>query len=341
MTDICEHGGKLDDAVSRYGGTQDDWCDLSTGINPFAYPFEMPDKAVLARLPDSTALATVEQHAASYYQISDTHADIMAVAGAQMAITLLGPFLARILTAAHPERPISAAILSPTYNEYEQCLKRAGMAISYASNSDALGGADLAVICSPNNPTGAQLSPEEIHQIARHATFVILDESFADTADKPAFSAHHLQADNVIILKSFGKFFGLAGLRLGFVIGSQPLIMALREHSGPWPISGMAIDIACQALPDTSWHNQTRALLRQLSDKMDKMAISAGLAVIGGTSLFRLYHCPQARQLQDHLAQRHIWSRCFSYAPDWIRLGIALPQYLARLDTAFTSWHAR
>ena len=341
MTDPFEHGGNLDDALSVYGGSRDEWCDLSTGINPFAYPFQMPDTDKLSQLPDRQALERLETLARSYYQISNQSFDIMAVAGAQMAISTLCPLLAGKLAHNHPEQPASAAILSPTYNEYERCLKRTGMAVSHASEIKTLFGAELAVICSPNNPTGIQLTSGHIHEVASHTEYLILDESFADMTDISPYSAEQTPAKNSIILKSFGKFFGLAGLRLGFVIGAEDFIAALREHIGPWPVSGMAIEIAIQAFSDSSWHASTCASLRQLSDQMDHLAVSAGLSVLGGTPLFRLYQAENASAFQHHLAQYQLWSRCFSYAPDWIRLGIAPPADMPRLEQAFNDWHMK
>jgi len=341
MTDPIEHGGNLDMAISSYGGARDEWCDLSTGINPLAYRFTMPDADSLTRLPDRQAITALEAAAASYYQISSAATEILAVAGAQTGINLLAPLLAKKLAqmqAQQSGKAVSAAIVSPTYNEYARCFARAGMAVSEVTDIEALYGAGLAVICAPNNPTGLQIDKERLAEIASHADIVLLDESFADVADTPVYCAETLPAENIICLKSFGKFFGLAGLRLGFVISSPELITDLREEAGPWPVSGMAIEIALQAFADRKWQEQTRLTLSRLSQDMDEMAISAGLSVVGGTPLFRLYHCDDASALQHHLATYYIWSRCFSYAPEWIRLGIMPPEHMERLARAFASW---
>ena len=336
MTDPIEHGGNLDMAISSYGGARENWCDLSTGINPLAYPFTAPSADSLTRLPDRHDIDRLEKAAASYYQPGDA-SDILAVAGAQTGLSLLAPFLAEKLAQERSATP-AVAILSPTYNEYARCFARAGMAVSEVKDIDALYGAELAVICAPNNPTGTQIGTDALAEIARHADMVLLDESFADVADTPLYCAETLPAENIICLKSFGKFFGLAGVRLGFVISTPDYISALRDAAGPWPVSGMAIEIATQAFADSRWHKDICVRLRQLSQEMDEMAISAGLSVAGGTPLFRLYHCADARALQHHLAQHHIWTRCFSYAPEWIRLGIMPPDHMPRLASAFASW---
>ncbi|MDM7256113.1 MAG: aminotransferase class I/II-fold pyridoxal phosphate-dependent enzyme, partial [Paracoccus sp. (in: a-proteobacteria)] len=232
------------------------------------------------------------------------------MAGASAPILLLPRLL----------RPRRAAVLSPTYNEHAASLRAAGCEVSTPAQVQALAGADLAVVVNPNNPDGRCFSPGEIAEIAGRCRWLIVDESFADP--RPDLSVAGLGLPNVIVLRSFGKFWGLAGLRLGFAIGPPEVLDGLQELAGPWPVSGPALEIGVIALADRTWASETVTWLSEAALRLDQLALRAGFQLVGGAHLFRLYQTGDAIATQARLAQAQIWSRVFPYHPGWIRLGI-------------------
>lgn len=304
-----DHGGNLDAAMARYGGAADDWIDLSTGINPCAYPIpDIPARA-WAALPTEADMASLCKAAAQAYGAVCT---VAPVAGAQAAIQMIPALMP----------PGEARVLGPTYNEHAASLRAAGWQVCEVARADDLAGADLAVIVNPNNPDGQRHAPDTLLALADRVGLLVVDESFADTAPELSVIPHLTRKnERVIALRSFGKFYGLAGLRLGFALGGDRHIARLNEMAGPWPVSGPAITIGCAALSDLAWQEDTRARLSADAARLDALAEAAGLECVGGTPLFRLYEVGDAAAWQDRLARGHVWSRTFPYSPDWLRLG--------------------
>jgi cobalamin biosynthesis protein CobC len=133
-----------------------------------------------------------------------------------------------------------------------------------------------------------------------------------------------------VILRSFGKFYGLAGLRLGFAIAAPNTIERISAGLGPWPCSGPALLIGAAALGDQQWADDTRGKLDQEARKLDEVLAKAGFTSAGGTPLFRLARHRRAAKLHAVLARRHIWCRSFDWADDLLRFG--LPPDAAALD---------
>lgn len=318
-----DHGGNLDAAIARFGGNPEAWLDLSTGINPEPYPLPEVSPQAWAVLPRKSAMDRLTRAARAAYQ---TPARIVATNGAQGAIQAL-PWLAT---------PGRAAVLSPTYNEHAAALRAGGWSVMSVTSEADLPGADLAVVVNPNNPDGRRLTPEALATLAGNVGLLVVDESFADP--EPALSlAPRLGPSlaNVLVLRSFGKFYGLAGVRLGFALAHDPLATRLAELAGPWPVSGPAIEIATAALSDTAWQRATWARLEQDTTRLDHLAETAGWALVGGTPLFRTYAATNAVAAQDHLARHHVWSRIFPYSAQWIRLGLPPAQGWDQLESAF------
>ena len=159
-----------------------------------------------------------------------------------------------------------------------------------------------------------------------------MDESFVDP--RPDISLAREIPDNTLLLRSFGKFYGLAGLRLGFVLGGEVRLAALAELAGPWPVSGVAIRVGQAALVDAAWRKAAAARLARDAARLDDLARTGGWEVVGGSELFRLYRVPDAEDAQVHLAAERIWSRTFPYATDWLRLGIPGPDHWTRVEAA-------
>jgi cobalamin biosynthesis protein CobC len=303
-----DHGGNLDFACKLFGGLLEHWIDLSTGINRQPYPIGQLQQRSWSSLPSRTEIETLHEAVRSAY---GTSARVLAVAGAQAAIQLL-PWL----TSAGRAR-----ILAPTYNEYVPVLKTAGWQVEEVGELDALAGADLAVVVNPNNPDGRQHDRAALLTLASRVSRLVIDESFADAV--PGVSlASDAGRTGLLVLRSFGKFYGLAGLRLGFVLGSEADVAALAAMAGPWPISGAAIEIGRRALLDRVWAEATRSRLAREAQRLDALVQRGGWSLAGGTPLFRLYETGDAVAAQERLARGKIWSRIFGNKPGWLRLGL-------------------
>lgn len=307
-----DHGGGLDAAAARFGGTVADWLDLSTGINPCPYP--VPDLAASCwtALPDTAAQSALVAAARVFWSVPKS-ASILAAPGASALI-------ARIPGLAIPD---SVAIPGPTYNEHAAAFAAHGWRI-------APDGGAAQVVVHPNNPDGRFWTDAALSG----APLTVIDESFCDVA--PDRSLVPLAArTGTLILKSFGKFWGLAGLRLGFAIGDSALVARLAEGLGPWPVSGPALAIGRAALADQDWAATTRARLNRDAARLDALLQAAGATPHGGTPLFRLYDTENAAAWQTRLAHHHIWSRIFPYSDRWLRLGLPGTEAdWTRLETA-------
>lgn len=312
-----DHGGNLDAARGRYG--EGDWIDLSTGINRVPYPLPAIPAAAWQALPDRAATAGLIRAAQAAYA---TGAAVLPVAGAQAAI--------QMIPRAFP--PVGLArVLGPTYNEHAGTLRAAGWRVEEVGAISALAGADLAVVVNPNNPDGSCHSPKALRRLAEQVGRLVVDESFADPVPELSLASDPGRA---LVLRSFGKFYGLAGVRLGFVLGDEAAIAALATLAGPWPVSGPAIAIGCAALADRDWAAASIARLQDDARRLDGLAASADWRLVGGGHLFRLYDTPNAVAAQELLARHHIWSRIFPWHPRWLRLGLPAPGEWARIVAA-------
>ncbi|WP_417668907.1 threonine-phosphate decarboxylase CobD [Roseibium sp.] len=310
------HGGDLTDAMIRFGGTKADWLDVSTGINPHPYPFASTfSPSAWCDLPGKAALEKLLAAARTAYKCP-ANLQMLAAPGTQILISQL-PYLL-------PEGPV--AICGPTYTSHGEAFVRAGRAIEEVTSPYALPDrAKIAVIVNPNNPDGRLVDVQSLLSIAQtlreRGGILVLDEAFADVA--PGASVlPHLSADNVVVLRSFGKFFGLAGLRLGFMAASAELVPRMATRLDSWAVSGPALELGTAALADLDWQV---AMQRQLADEITDLTLclgNNGLTVFGGTPLYALAAHPNAVALHEALARQKIWTRVFDYAPTWIRIGL-------------------
>ncbi|GHE02132.1 alpha ribazole-5'-P phosphatase [Defluviimonas sp. 20V17] len=304
-----DHGGNLDQAIARFGGAAGDWIDLSTGINRRPYPIPPLPPEIWHALPGREAQRTLIAAAAQAYR---TDAAILPLAGAQAAIQLIPRLTA----------PGRARVLAPTYNEHAAALRAAGWSVEEVAAPADLAGADLAVLVNPNNPDGRRIAPADLRALAGRVGRLVVDESFADPEPDLSVAGDCGALAGLLVLRSFGKFYGLAGLRLGFAIGAEDDIGRLAAMAGPWAVSGPALDIGARALRDDDWAAATRARLDTETPRIDALARAAGWRLIGGTALFRLYDTPGGTAAQAALARHRIWSRVFPDKPGWLRLGL-------------------
>jgi cobalamin biosynthetic protein CobC len=310
-----EHGGDLSAARRLFPGAPEPFIDLSTGINPYPYPLPHLPPALFERLPQADALATLIDKAAKAYG-APSPACVAAAPGTQ---SLLPP-----VAALKP--PGQAAILGPTYAEHARTATLAGHRVVEARELDELGDADLAIVVNPNNPDGRLLAVADLLSLAerlgRRAGFLVVDEAFMDVAPLQTSLTQDIRRGNIVVLRSFGKFFGLAGVRLGFAIAEEDIAERLRVSLGPWAVSGPAIAIGEVALADNAWIESTRLHLAQAAQRLDQLLAGAGLEVVGGTSLFRLVQMPAAAALYQKLGRAGILVRCFAENPTWLRFGL-------------------
>jgi len=319
-----DHGGNLDAARALHGGPADAWIDLSTGINPRPYPLPPLPGTAFSALPTTEEAAALRRIAARAW---GARVLPVAAAGAQAAIQAL-PALAP---------PGKARVLGPTYNEHAAALRAAGWAVAEVDGPEALAGADLAVVVNPNNPDGRRHPPGALRALSGRVGLLVVDESFVDT--EPGLSllpGIGPEEGRIVVLRSFGKFYGLAGLRLGFAFSGEGLAGRLAERLGPWAVSGPAIAVGCAALPDRAWAEATRRRLAADAARLDACAARAGWQLVGGTPLFRLYDTPDAAAAQERLARARIWSRRFPWSAGWLRLGLPDGPAWPRLEAALS-----
>ncbi len=308
----ADHGGNLDAACALHGGPRSAWADLSTGINPVPYPVGDLSPASWTELPDARAEAGLITAARAFWEVPDAF-DLLPTHGASASIAALpGLFAGQ-----------NVHIPGPTYNEHARAFAAAGWTVTEDASS-----AQVRILVHPNNPNGQRWSANNLDDRP-----TIIDESFADCHPGSSLLPC-IDPGNHLVLKSFGKFWGLAGLRLGFVIGAPDLIARLRARLGPWSVSGPALEIGQRALCDIDWARNTRTRLAEDAQRLDALASRHGLGVVGGTSLFRLYNCRDAGEVQTHLANHRIWSRTFPYSDHWLRLGLPAPDHWRRLEAA-------
>jgi cobalamin biosynthesis protein CobC len=308
---MLEHGGRLLQAVQRYGLPRERWLDLSTGINPIAWQGVPLPTASWNRLPeDEDGLL---EAAKSYYEA----AGLLPVCGSQAAIQAL-PRLR-----AHSRVGVPAL----GYNEHAHRWKQAGHDV-FPLAVDEFGAAvdrsDVLVVCNPNNPTGERITPAELLEwhtrLSARGGWLLVDEAFADSTPETSV-ARFTGREGLIVLRSLGKFFGLAGARVGFVLAAMPLLNELEGWLGPWTIAGPSRLVARDALSDRTWQGMTRQRLRQDSHRLAESLARHGLPPDGGCDLFQWVRTPRALEIHEALARQGILTRHFGAVPS-LRFGL-------------------
>jgi cobalamin biosynthetic protein CobC len=314
LRQLAYHGGNLGAARRLCPDAPQPWIDLSTGINPFAYPLPALTPELWTRLPEPDALAALEAAAARRY--SARPEQIVAASGTQAIIQ----WLARLRPSA------CVGILGFSYGGHAQAWRVAGARVETVETIGALAAFDVAIVVNPNNPDGRVASRAalvELHrELAAREGTLIVDEAFIDLEPHAESLAPILPARSAIVLRSFGKTYGLGGLRLGFAIADSETAATLRASLGPWAVSGPAIAIGRAALADDAWLEQTKQRLARDVARLDSLLVEAGFAALGGAQLFRLAQRANARQCFAALLRHGILVRPFAEQPDQLRFGI-------------------
>lgn len=311
-----EHGGSLVWAESRFGRPAAGWVDLSTGLNPWPHPLPPVAPETWQRLPDARAVADLLTAAAGHYGVPDP-ACIVAAPGTQTLIQLL-PRLSR---------PTGrTAILGFTYAEHAHRWRMAGHEVTVIASLDEAAACDTVVVVNPNNPDGRRVPPDRLLDLAARLAArggrLIVDEAFADVVPEVSVATQAGQQDGLVVLRSFGKFFGLAGIRLGFAVAPPTLARSITAELGPWAVAGPALAVGRAALADAAWIAATRHRLAAAARALDATLSAHGLNVAGGTDLFRLVHTERAMALFEVLGARGILVRAFPERPDYLRIGL-------------------
>lgn len=320
---MLEHGGNLTLAAERYGIPIEEWLDLSTGINPNGYPIPGIPPAIWQRLPtDNDGLSAA---ACAYYGCQAA----LPSAGSQAVLQVL-PKL---------RQPGNVAMLTPMYKEHAHAWQRHGHQINtFASllDEDALNNADVVLLCNPNNPTARQFSPPELlnlhAQLQKRGGWLIVDEAFMDATPENSI-AQHAHLEGLFVLRSLGKFFGLAGARVGFLLAGQESLIKVQEEIGPWSLTGPSRFIAKQALSDHAWQQNTRTKLMANSHRLAILLAEHGLTPQAGTALFQYVPTKHAEVWQQELAKQGIWVRYF-HETSTLRFGLPPDDAWARLEHA-------
>lgn len=314
MSGDLQHGGALDVMRRRFPDAPLPWVDLSTGVNPWPYAPVHFEPDTLTRVPlraDDEACREA----------------MAAVWGSAPASILLSPgseLLIRLLPTVIPAQRV--AILSPTYGDYTQAWRKSGAEI--IQTDDPLSFAEtvnVVVICNPNNPDGRVFAPASLREararLARRGGWLIVDEAYADLDPGLSLAAEG-GADGLILLRSFGKFFGLPGLRLGALIGPESIRRTMADRLGVWPVSGLALGIATQAYRDLDWQTAMRARLQRARQRLDALLVTSEPQMCGGTSLFGYAQVKDATVAWRELAQQGVYVRRFDWSSRHLRIGL-------------------
>ncbi|MFE1598046.1 threonine-phosphate decarboxylase CobD [Methylobacterium sp. ID0610] len=310
--ETIRHGGDLDEARRLFPDAPTPWIDLSTGINPVPYPCPALEASLLTRLPAPEDARALEAAAASAYGADP--AQVVAAPGTQALIGWL-PVL----------RPASrVAVVGPTYAEHAAAWRGAGHHVATVPNLAAAMQAEVAVVVNPNNPDGRVAGRGALAEaaaiLAARGGLLVVDEAFADL--EPVESLCGEVPAGAVVLRSFGKTYGLAGLRLGFAVARDPLAGRLRRSLGPWAVSGPAIAVGRAALADRAWRETAAAARGRDAARLDRLLTGAGGRLVGGTRLFRTADFPDAPALFARLGRAGLFVRRFEAAPARLRFGL-------------------
>ena len=309
------HGGRLVAAARAWPDAPVPWIDLSTGINPHAYAVPALPAEAWTRLPEPEEIARLEGTAAVAYGVQPEQ--VVAAPGTSALIAVL----ARLF-------PGPASLVGPTYGEYHALWPAA---LVVPAPGEAFRSRPVRLLCQPDNPAGTVHDPAVLATFA-HDGVLVVDESYADFTPGVSLAPHVLEGRALVVLRSFGKAYGLAGLRLGFALGARDLVERIRRALGPWPVSGPAVRIGVAALADAPWRDETSRRLAGDRARLEALLRRAGFTLLGGTPLFVLAR--HAAGWNDRLARHGILVRSWPDRPGVIRFGIPGPDAWARVAAA-------
>ena len=319
MNGDLAHGGAIDLMRQRFPDAPTPWIDLSTGVNPCPYPHAQVTAAAIAHLPTEAMMDVCRQAMSKAFGAPEE--SIVLGPGSELLIRLLPTVLA----------PRTVAILTPSYGDHVRVWRAAGAELiktdkplAYADRAEAI------VVCNPNNPDGRVFAPNDLEEararLAARNGWLIIDEAYADLTPELSLAASGGK-DGLIVLRSFGKFYGLAGVRLGAVLAPTSVRESITGRLGVWPISGAALEIGARAYGDADWRFDTRRKLQATRARLDQVFCQNEIEVVGGTDLFRFVETDDAHRLWAHLAQHGVYVRRFDWTDRHLRFGLPPDKY--------------
>ncbi|OCX16610.1 threonine-phosphate decarboxylase [Mesorhizobium hungaricum] len=329
-----DHGGSLGRARALFPGAPEPFVDLSTGINPHSYPLFEPPATAFTRLPEAARSAELATVAATAYG-APARANVVAAPGTQI-------LLPRVASLVAPGR---ALVLSPTYAEHARAAAVAGHKVAEVTNFAALAEADLAILVNPNNPDGRVVARDDLLALAARMKakggLLVVDEAFMDVGPREDSLAGDIGRGGLVVLRSFGKFFGLAGVRLGFALADTATAALLDSQLGPWAVAGPTLEYGIAALGDIAWQQAMRQRLAEDAARLDALFAHHGVTVAGGTTLFRYLDFAGAPGLFEALGRQGILLRHFAQRPHALRSGLpGNEDEWRRLEAALAGWAA-
>jgi cobalamin biosynthetic protein CobC len=309
------HGGDLAAARRLFPAAPEPFIDLSTGINPNPYRLPRLPADLFTRLPSLEAASALAEIAARAYG-APSAAHVVPAPGTQILLPLV---------AALP-RPGRTVIFPPAYGEFARAAALAGHSVVERHALAPIGDSQLVFVGNPNNPDGRLFARKDLIALAEslrpRGGMLVVDEAFMDVGPRGESLVADVGCGNIVVLRSFGKFFGLAGIRLGFAIAAPPLAARISAILGPWALSGPALALGAAALADAAWMEKTRRRLTKSARRLDTILTRSSLSTVGGTSLFRLVRLPAANKLFRHLGRAGILVRTFPDNAEWLRFGL-------------------
>ena len=320
---FTRHGGRLAAAQAAFPRAPRPWIDLSTGVSPWPYPAPPATRAERARLPDPERTRALEAVAARAFGVGDP-AGVVAVAGAETGLRLL----------PHLVRACAVAVPGPTYGGHADAWRTAGAEV--LEQEADLAQASCAVVVNPNNPDGHTRRPAELlaraDRLHARGGALVVDESFCDLS--PELSMAGAGHPAVVVLRSFGKTYGLPGVRLGFVVAAPEIAARVRAATGDWPVAADALAAGLAAYGDPRWLERIRERLARAAVRLDRALVRAGFTLLGGATLFRLASAPDACARFTRLCEAGVLTRPFAEAPTWLRFGLPAPSAFSRVERA-------
>jgi len=240
-----------------------------------------------------------------------------------------------------------ALVAGPTYGSHVDGWGKAGVPARVVADAEldaAIGDRTAVIVVNPNNPDGRLMSRDRLRQlhdaVASRGGMLVVDEAFAEVTPQASVAdiAGTSEAERLVVLRSFGKFYGLAGLRLGFVIGNPAIAARVRALIGDWPVSVDALAAGLAAYTDEAWADRMRKQLAVAARRLDGTLTRHGFEVVGGTSLYRLVRAADAPARFERLAAAGILTRPFQHDATLLRFGLpGSPGAWRRLEEALAS----
>lgn len=321
-----DHGGNVAEISRRYGIAEDKIIDFSANINPLGYPTFAKVTAIrefdsILNYPDIASFDLVSA-LSEYHGIDGDH--ILAGNGSTEFIYWLPMVF----------RPGKALIVAPAFSEYERGLRVINSQVSYCYTEEKTGftvdtsalcsrlreGFDILYFCNPANPTGVLTSKDELCKVIacamKSGTIAVVDEAFIDFVEEESIKKEIFRFSNLIVLRSMTKFFGIPGLRVGYLMASTQCISKIREVKPPWMVNTLGQKVAACAVLDSDYIRDTRRYVtigrKVLRDSIDG---TPGLKTYGSSANFVFVSMDRQRLglnstgLRDRLIQEGILIR--------------------------------